>query len=248
LGDRLVEIAQQKAGIIKPGNQVFMYGQNEEVNEIFVRIAKEQNAILDMLSEREEHRRVTTSSVLATLPAYQQRNWLLAHQAYEFIAARDKLPALSSDSLAKSMKVQVPGRMDRVQVNDKTLVMDGAHNGQKMEAFVTSFQKLYPGKKAAVLLGLKEGKEYQTVLPLLLPICSRLIITTFDTLQDLPTNSIRPQLLAEAATMYGFTDVSIVNDPTAAYKQLIQSPEDVLVVTGSFYLLSCIRPAIIKVL
>ena len=72
--------------------------------------------------------------------------------------------------------------MDTRQIGDKILVMDGAHNEQKMATFIASFQNQYPGIKPAVLIALKEGKEYQKVLPLLAPFAVRVYLTTFQNL------------------------------------------------------------------
>jgi folylpolyglutamate synthase/dihydropteroate synthase len=96
------------------------------------------------------------------------------------------------------------------------------------------------------LLSLKEGKEYQAVLPLLKPICSRLILTTFNLIQELPAQSIDLKVLEQAARDLDFPDLQTIEDPVEAYKTLLAAPEEVLVITGSFYLLSCVRPLIIQ--
>lgn len=246
LGSRIEEIAHQKAGIIKPANQVFMYDQDVEIQDVFSDKAKNVKATLNVLREGEERENMMIPETLQFLPAYQQRNWLLAYETYQYIRTRDALPMANWESLQASLSTIIPGRMDTVHINGKTLIMDGAHNDQKMQAFMVSFQALYPDRKAAIVLALKEGKEYQAVLPLLLPICSRLIITSFDVLQDLPTKSIDPKVLAEAAEQSGFKDITIEHNPLKAYKLLNDSGEEILIITGSFYLLSCIRPAIMN--
>jgi dihydrofolate synthase/folylpolyglutamate synthase len=124
--------------------------------------------------------------------------------------------------------------------------MDGAHNEQKMQAFVTSFQKLYPGKQATVLLALKEGKEYQGVLPLLQPIASHLIITAFNISQDLPAKSINTDLLAAKANKYGFTSLQVEPEAEKALDLALQETTEIVVITGSFYLLSSLRPFILN--
>ena len=180
------------------------------------------------------------------MPEYQKRNFLLAFEVCNYISVRDSLPSFSDGQLAKSVEVQIPGRMDRRIVGGKTIVMDGAHNEQKMTAFMNSFQKLYPNQKAAVLLSLKEGKEYQAVLPLLKPICSQLIVTTFKVAQDLPAVSMDPYKLAQEAKNIGFSEVLVNPDYRNGYEHLLAAPGDLVIITGSFYLLSCIRPSIIN--
>lgn len=244
LGNTLTEIAGQKAGIIHANNHVFMHQQSLALMQVFEQKAKEENAMLNVLSINQTISREVPVSAFAALPKYQQRNWSLAKNTYDYLAIRDSLPELSEQQLTQSMAVAVPGRMEIQDIGGKTVIMDGAHNEQKMQAFVSSFQALYPTKKADVLLALKEGKEYKSVLPLLLPITNRLVITSFKTAQDLPIVAINPQVLADAATGLGFTNVEIESDYEKAFQVLLGTPGEIAIITGSFYLLSSLRPAI----
>jgi dihydrofolate synthase/folylpolyglutamate synthase len=176
------------------------------------------------------------------MPNYQQRNWLLANRAYNYLVSRDKLQNLTSKELSQSHHIQVPGRMDISLRQGKTVIMDGAHNAQKMGAFVESFKQLFPEIRPAVLIALKNGKEYQTVVPVIGSIAGRVIVTTFETSQDLPARAIDPEVLAGEFSTYNTNlEVKCVTNYRDAYKELLSLPEKVVVVTGSFYLLSQIR-------
>lgn len=242
LGTTLDKIAAQKAGIIHPKNQVFMYRQSPEVTEVFVRRAAERDAVLNLLEQSELSKQYALRG-LDYLPLYQQRNWLLSRRVGQYVADRD---GWALDDVTTSLAVQVPGRMESWQAAGKTVLMDGAHNEQKMRAFIDSFQRKYPDTKTAILLSLKEGKEYEAVLPLLRPICNRLIITTYDHVQDVPIPAIRPEVLADAARALGFANVEAISDSQSAYQALLESPEALVVITGSFYLLGSLRPLILK--
>lgn len=242
LGNKLTDIAKQKAGIMHHGNHVFTYKKSEAINDVFKQYAKEHSAILNVLSEFEEVKGQANNLALNSLPLFQQRNWLLANRVYDCVAKRDGLPVPVASQLNLTMAVQVPGRMDVRKFGDKTIILDGAHNEQKMQAFVASFQKLYPNTKAAILLGLKEGKEYEMVLPLLKPICSKLIVTAFATTQDLPIKSINPEFLAKAAEKHGFEEVVTERDYIKAYDLLLATESNIQIVTGSFYLIGNLLP------
>jgi len=241
LGRTLPEITAQKAGIIQAQNAVIMHEQNEAVMQAVAKTVQAKHAQLIMV-DKNEH------LAFVSMPYFQRRNWQLAFAVYQYIASRDGLNNLDEAAIHASMRTIIPGRMEVVQLGASTLIMDGAHNEQKMRAFVASFGRAYPGKKAAILLSLKEDKEYQSVLPLLLPICSQLIITTFDIVQDLPVKSIKPSILAEAAQDLGFKNVQAVEDPIEAFHMLQETAEELQIVTGSFYLLSCIRPELNRVI
>jgi dihydrofolate synthase / folylpolyglutamate synthase len=239
LGDTLAAITAQKIGIVQDGNQVFMYAQAAEIMQVVEQWTSQHQAPVQLVNERQEQQAYGDN--LITLADYQARNWLLAYRVYQYLEQRDSLPRLARQVLQTTQQVQVPARMDIRQISGKTLVMDGAHNAQKMAAFVDSFQQLYPGIRPVVLLGLKDGKDYESVVPLLVPLASRIITTTFHTAQDLPAHAMDPVVLAEAFRAAGVTQVQSLPDQHQAFQAMLAAPETVCVITGSFYLLAQMR-------
>jgi dihydrofolate synthase/folylpolyglutamate synthase len=239
LGATLPEIAAQKAGIIHAHNHAFIYRQSAEIMDVVGQWADQHQAplhIVDQATEQKAH-----ADILGAMPDYQRRNWLLANNVYQYLRERDNLPSLTRQASRQTQLVQVPGRMDVRHRGGKTLVMDGAHNQQKMTAFLGSFQQLYPGTEPAVLLALKDGKEYEELIPLLVPLAARLIVTTFRTSQDLPLVSLDPEVLAQALRAGGAANVETIEDSRQAFQALMAAPEELCVITGSFYLLGQIR-------
>lgn len=231
LGNTLSEIAIQKAGIIHRGNKVLARDQSADINGVLQNRAKRQAADLELVSP--------TPSADHTIPDYQWRNWSLANQAFDFLAQRDKLPKLSASQLEASRHISIPGRMDIRHINGKTIVMDGAHNAQKMQAFVDSFKQLYPGVKPALLLAMRTGKEYEDIVPILSPLASRVITTTFASSQDLPIHCVPPKELA--AAFNGSVLAVAVADQRRAFQELLAGPEEFCVLTGSIYMLGQVR-------
>jgi folylpolyglutamate synthase/dihydropteroate synthase len=92
-----------------------------------------------------------------------------------------------------------------------------------------------------VLLALKQGKEYQELAPLLVGLSDHIILTTFYSSQDLPARAIDPALLATAFREAGIAKVEIIADLHAAFSAAVESPENSVIITGSFYLLSQLR-------
>jgi len=234
LGHHITDIAAQKIGIVQPGNLVLTHQQKPAVMEVFTRWCYKQKADLQIAS--------FDKKLNQDLPIYQSRNWQLAYGAYQVLEKRDGLSHLSNEVLQQTQQVAIPGRMDVRQINGKTVIMDGAHNAQKMIAFLDSFRQLYPYAKPAILLALKEGKEYQEIVPLLAKVADKIIVTSFELSQDTPLQSMDPRLLVEAFKATG-KDAQIIKDPNEAYETLLGSPEQTLIITGSFYLLSQIRNA-----
>jgi dihydrofolate synthase / folylpolyglutamate synthase len=232
LGTSLEQIAEQKSGIIKTGNQAFMFEQGRLIDEIFANRAKKVSATLNMLSER------TSSQIL---PLFQQRNFNLAEQVVQSWLELNNLPRLSSEQIKRAAETNVPGRMEVVKYQGRTFVLDGAHNAQKMQAFVSSFKAKYPNQKAVVLLGVKDGKDYGELAEELLPITERVIITNFKLSQDLPVKSVDPNAIAKAFDDRGFSNYEIIEDQSRALENLIVLNSSIGVITGSLYLVSAIR-------
>jgi dihydrofolate synthase/folylpolyglutamate synthase len=239
LGRTLPEIAAQKVGIVHDRNHLFMYQQADEVMTVVRQWARQYQAPLQVITEATEEQ--TYSDDLGVMPNYQRRNWLLAHRVYNYLRDRDGLQSLTRQALRTTQLVQVPARMDIKQVSNKILVMDGAHNAQKMTAFVDSFRQLYPGIKPAILLALKDGKDYQELIPILASLAGSIITTTFKTSQDLPVVSMNSKVLARALRAGGAIRIESVVDQKAAFRVLMAATEEVCIITGSFYLLSQIR-------
>jgi dihydrofolate synthase / folylpolyglutamate synthase len=234
LGYTLPEIAFQKAGIIQQNNTVVMYRQPAEVQAVFDRaIAKNSSRAFIYDSSI-----IETEQFISGFPNYQKRNWTLALRAYDLLKKRDSLPKLSAEQLL-STQIAVPGRMELVRYGEKEIIFDGAHNQQKMHAFVSSLVGKYGNKKFPILLGLKKGKEYVDIIKELLPVTSLLIVTSFDIRQDTVITSQDPAVIAASAVKQSHSLPVIVEpDMKLACMRLLESKGDVAIVTGSFYMLS----------
>lgn len=241
LGDTVAQIAAQKAGIIHPGNAVLMYTQSADIMQV-VRFKTSQTLRAELYAQNQ----ATLASIYggsfpSGLPEYQQRNWLLAYAAYRYIVNRDSIAVVNNEKLSQTQAITIPARMEVRQFGGTKVVMDGAHNESKMTAFVTSFQKKYGQRKVPVLLALKVNKDYEQIVPLITQIASEFIVTTFSHSQDIPSGAIPPADIARVLGEAGATNVQCITDPYEAYEKLLGTGSDLVVITGSFYLISQLR-------
>ncbi len=240
LGKTIEQIAAQKAGIIKPHNVVFMYEQTDSVMEIVREVCDSQQAELhELLTPR-------PSDLPPLLPLFQKRNWYLALRAYKFVAARDKLKRLHESTLLKSAETYIPARMEMIRYGNKLIILDGAHNAQKMQALGSSIRRKFPRTRIATLLSLKQSKNFRTRTSLqeIIAISSHIIVTSFAGSQDMTYSAVDSRKVIEYARELGATELSREPDPEKAMELLLQRPEKILLITGSFYLLNHIRPII----
>ncbi|HMQ96234.1 MAG TPA: Mur ligase family protein [Candidatus Saccharibacteria bacterium] len=222
LGDSLADIATQKVGIVAPDNQLISYPQPAEA----MRIIQEKSPKTDIIAPP-----VTID--------YRERNFHLAYSAYQWLARRDDLPELSNEKLQRCRTVQVPGRLDVFMRNGTTIVLDGAHNYQKMAALVQSFSAQFTGQKPVVVLAMKQGKEFKEVIELLQPLTTRIITTEYQTFQDTRLGAISADILAEECTRIGMP-VQIEKDIVRAL-DTAEKQSSLVLLTGSLYAVSEIR-------
>lgn len=239
LGKTIPKIAAQKAGIIQMHNPVFMYAQDNQVMDVVKARCKQLHAQLYEVEQKIDIKDSTS---------VQKRNFNLAYSVYDLLQSRDELPKLTHEQLLNAAKITIPARMEIVHNNDQTIVIDGSHNFQKVEALATSLKELFTGSKIAGLVSFVSHKEpyASEALEILLPHLDSLILTTFDSSQDSRHKSMGPSLLARVCEQQGFRNYQIITDPKKAYLSLVSSGADVLLITGSFYLLNHIRPLILK--
>jgi dihydrofolate synthase/folylpolyglutamate synthase len=244
LGNTLGEIAAQKAGIVQLHNTVFCYEQSDEVMTPIRARAKQMHADLQTLTTQ------TLSKAFDFLPLFQQRNFELSQTAIAYVLERDKKPALHESQLLEAARTKVPARMETFEYNGKTIILDGAHNAQKLHALVTSIMQRYPGKHAAALLGFAAHGAYrlETATAELKPIVTHVVATGFhgEQKQDAPDNSVPPHLVREACEHAGITAVDVMPDTKRAVEALLARPEPILLITGSFYLMGHVRPYLPK--
>ena len=234
LGKDLKSIAMQKAGIILPSNHVFIHPQDRQIMEVVRLACKENNAKLQIVPD---------AGSPPSLPLFQQRNWSLARAVAEHIAGPLK-PAV----VDASTKTIVPARMEIIEHQGKTIVFDGSHNQQKLQALEQSLKKKFPNQPIAALISFGQNKESIVInsLDAITDVTTHIIFTKFRIGQDEYRTAINPKTLENLCKARGFRDTNVETDPVLAFKQLLKRPEQVLLVTGSFYLLNHVRPLILK--
>lgn len=240
LGNTLPEIAAEKAGIILRGNDVFTHAQAPEIIDVFQRVCRQKEARLHIIEELQD-------TSLAALPLFQQHNMGLAIAAAgEALARRHR--ELKSEYIREAANTYVPARMETVRYQGKTIIVDGAHNGQKLRTLLESVKSRYPRQPLAALVAFVDGDEQRMHegLTVLMKCVDALIITEFTSEQDVPKKSVPAENIAAWCKQHGYAKTTVIPDPLEALNALTERPEAIVLVTGSFYLLNHIRPHIIK--
>ncbi|MGF7229256.1 MAG: bifunctional folylpolyglutamate synthase/dihydrofolate synthase [Candidatus Saccharibacteria bacterium] len=240
LGHTLPEIANQKAGIIQAHNVAFVYDQGHKIMPSFYNRARQKQADLRILSRADMR-------APDYLPLFQQRNFGLARAAIAYVLDRDHDAAISEKMVQAAAAITIPGRMEVFHYHHKTIILDGAHNGQKMQALLKSVRAKYD-QPFAMLVGFVDGKNADTRMHDILPQCGasadRLIATQFGGPQDAPYFGVPVGDIVQVGRESGVRTIIAETQPDQAFQALLDSPQDILVVAGSLYLLNHIRPLV----
>lgn len=235
LGNTIEAITLQKAGIIHEGNQVFIYGQSNTVNKLIKQYAVDKNANYNQIDS-------VQSPAIIGLIGYQKRNFLLAVEVYKYLSQRDKLRNLTSKEYIHAANINIPARLEMIKLQDKRIVLDGAHNIQKLESFIEAYKQKYKDIKPTVIFALKQNKEFVEFVKDLSKLSNKIVITAFNTTQDLPVISLDPKEVISASSELKGIDITSIPDHDDVVDFIQNSPEHYFVITGSFYLISQIRP------
>lgn len=241
LGDTIPKIAAEKAGIIQPGNHVFMHRQGDDVMGVVARRCDEQRAALHLAEQG-------APAATEGLPAFQQRNFGLALAAVSYALKRDGRPVLTMQQQTTAARTYIPARMETVRIGARTLIMDGAHNGQKIGTLLASMREKYGVAPITALVAFTAASDqhWQLGVDALLPVVSKLIITSFQVEQDLPKRAVEPARLAAYCREKGYEHIVIERSADRAYQLLMDDPVPLKLVVGSFYLLNDIRPIVAR--
>lgn len=244
LGSTIAEITAQKAGIITPGNAVFMQSQPHAVMEVVERVIGHNNSTLNVIGGNFNN---DIDPAYEELPGFQKRNFTLAFAVASFTLQRSGHDPLTPTELHKALGVYIPARMEIVEYKGKTLVMDGSHNEQKIEALVQAMSKKFIYHDMVILVSFGKLKHPSVLasLKLLRSLSPRIIVTKYKEGQDETREALDPLVVAKLANDAGFTTVITEANPKKAFEILMADKAPVHLITGSFYLLNHYR-ALVK--
>jgi dihydrofolate synthase/folylpolyglutamate synthase len=236
LGKTLPEIANQKAGIILPHNQVFMNAQDPEVMDVIQKTCDQRSAKLSIVE--------TSTTDIAGLPLFQKRNFELAYETVKNLLPSEQ--GRLRQHIPEVLETHIPARMEEVEWREKVLVLDGSHNEQKLKALVDAMSDKYKEIPitAVVSFGKNKTSSLTANLQVLRTLTDSIIATEFSAGQDEIRKPISAATIAHEAATEGFVDIAVQPDPVAALNQAVESGTGIVLVTGSFYLLNHIRPIV----
>jgi len=187
LGSRLLDIAREKAGIIKPGVPLITGVSQRKVVEFLRDTCKHRSAPMVRIGEHVRYRQGPrglsysglrwrlTGLELGLRGRFQAKNAAVALTALEEL---ERLGfSMNEDSVRTGLKAaQWPGRMHILQRNP-TIVLDGAHNPRAMKTLAKTLAEEFDYRHLIVVVGIMEDKEIGKMLRQISPIADHVIYT-----------------------------------------------------------------------
>ncbi len=255
LGSTIGKIAIQKAGIIKSQNTVLSLWPVKAAKLVIDKAAKDNQSSLSYIKKGINYKNIKLAKkgltytycfdnlvlkklLINTIALYQVENSALALSVLKTISNRDNFQ-INQKIVKKTLaNFKFLGRMDVSKTNNSTIVYDGAHNPQKMSAFIKSLKFSFPQKDFVFVVAFKQKKEAKKMLKEILPIAKKIILTSFIvTDQDMVAISQTQDYLIKILRDLNFDKYQIISNPNLAIKKATKD-SNLVAITGSLYLLN----------
>ena len=259
LGNTLEEIAAEKAGIIKSCIPTVIYPQEEmaervisskcqELDSKLYKINKEDAKLINIIKEDKIYQQVKVKLddeydvKLPLLGEHQILNLAVALKALEVI--KDKAPKLNRESIVKSLAtVRWNGRLE-IMSNSPYVVIDGAHNIQGITQLDKNIKKYFEYKDMYLILGILADKDVEHMVKVITPKAKKVFTVT--------PNSMRAETAEELMNEVKKYNESCeaYNDYKNAFEDALKlcKKDDLLLISGSLYMIGEMRGIIKKIL
>lgn len=239
LGNTISEIAEKKAGIIKPGSSVVTIGQETEALEVIKKTGAEAGADVCVadVSEAEVLEADFTGQrfcykgeeyTLSFAGSYQTENAVLALEALRILDERGYHTTLEQRKEGL-WATHWNGRLTIIH-KDPLFIVDGAHNPAAADMLEDSVRKYFKDRRLFFIMGVFKDKDYPYIIRKLCPYAEQILaIETPDNPRALPAEE-----LAKAIRPYNANVRAEKNIPRAVEELFeMAGKDDVILSFGS---------------
>lgn len=250
LGKTLTKIAEEKAGIIKPGSSILISDTNTSLKPLFRKKVTWQNKIfldefLEVRVNKSAHGKTNFTVMFKpamqklnfTIPlhgSYQARNAAAALIASVMFCKRAGLILHVSESAIglKNIKKNTgyKGRLEEIKSNGIKYVFDVSHNPVGIKS---ALDELAPTNKDVIIFAMMADKDYKKAVRTLSGYRSKIIFT-----KPSYHRSLEPEVLCQTAQRIG---LKRINNYENIYEALSSARDSIagngkIIITGSFFL------------
>lgn len=266
LGHTVEEVAFEKAGIIKKDIPVLTASEDPRV----LRVIKEKASELDsplyslflshnnsgceirrpvfeglIISEQGQSfdynglNRSYKNLITPLRGRYQIYNAVTALAAVELLEAKGF--RVEEAALRRGLAETIwPGRLELLRTKPK-LVMDGAHNPAAIRHMAEAVPEYFSYKRLILVFGIMADKDALAMMSAILPLADRVVFTRASIPRAADPSALSKMALDQL--QFDSKKVDVIEDVGAALDEALDKagPEDLVLVTGSFYTISDAR-------
>lgn len=252
LGRRLIDIAGEKAGIIKKGVDTVTAATQPSVIRLFKGVCAKKNAPFWRVGKDMRYRSAgsglsyyglkhTFRDLDVSLKGnYQKRNIALAIAIIELL--EQKGYEISSRDIKEGLRETIwPGRLHLISKNP-LVVLDGAHNPEGIRRLAEAVEKAFSYNRLILVIGIMKDKDIGNMISRLVPMADYVICTSPDYYRSADSGD----LMKIAYSRGGHVEaVPVISKAIERAKQ-IAGPQDMILITGSLFTigeaLTCFDP------
>ncbi|MBW1998878.1 MAG: bifunctional folylpolyglutamate synthase/dihydrofolate synthase [Deltaproteobacteria bacterium] len=241
LGSRVLDIAGEKAGIIKEGIELVTGASQPQVIELFQGICRERKAPLIRIGRdvrfrskgRKFHyyglgRRINSLEV-GLEGRFQHRNAAIALAAIEVLERKGF--SVTSQEIRRGLEgVSWPGRV-HVVGRRPLVVLDGAHNPRAIGEMLGAIKSGFNYERLILVLGVMEDKDIKGIVRRIVPQSDYVIYTRPEYFR-----AAKPEGLMEAASLLGRAGEVVPKIGQAIERaKRLAGTQDLVLITGSLF-------------
>ncbi|MGW9113199.1 bifunctional folylpolyglutamate synthase/dihydrofolate synthase [Microbacterium sp. NPDC055683] len=250
LGSTISEIAEVKAGIIKPGAAVVAAAQHPDAERVLRRVAAEKGAGIAFEGAEfalTDDRLAVGGQLISVrglagvydeeyLPLYgrhQGQNAAVAIAAVEALIGDGRQPIAGGIVTEALAQVTSPGRLQLVGV-EPTVVVDAAHNPHGARALAAALEDSFDFDEWGIVLGVLDDKDAAGIVAALAPVAAHVFATAPSS--DRAADVDRLADLVEAAGLRATVHPGLYDAAEAARAWAQQGDKRAVAIVGSVVL------------
>ena len=217
LGKTLMEIAGEKAGIIKDNSVCVLAPQEDEALSAILKICKDRNAKVILVGKDIKFKEVDFNDskelfdVKGTRNDYLGLEMLLlgSHQVANAATAIGVIEALSlhnihidKEAIRRGVaRAKWPGRLEVVS-KYPYIILDGAQNRASAKALAQALKRAFKYSTLTLVLGVSKDKDIKGILDEVLPMADRIILTKAKVVDRAADPQAIKELIRESDDVY----------------------------------------------
>jgi dihydrofolate synthase / folylpolyglutamate synthase len=253
LGSSLLEMTFQDAGIIQDNSWLIYRERSTPETELIQILANPKTNNLNILKNQDFNYSINSNNLILNINhdliqiqdldlgfqgIFQAENFAMAVLVFQSLALRDDFK-ISHDNIRQvAKKSSILGRFEVLKHGSKTIVLDVAHNPQKIEGLIESLRTYFTNSKLTFLYS---STKLDGSLDLITPIADAIVLTDHSHSNHNYKKAANPKHHALELEKNNFDNFLILPNPIEAFSLLTEEKsENIIIVTGSFYIVSIV--------